>query len=274
MAIKRYKPTSPGRRQRADVDTKDLSSERPLKSLTRGKGGPVGRSKGRVTVRHREVGEKKLYRQIDFKRDKDGIAGRVESIEYDPNRTANIALIVYPDGEKRYILAPEGLKVGDSVISGEKVEVKDGNAMPLKNIPVGVPIHNIELSPGRGGQLVRSAGASARITAKEDDYVHVRMPSGEIRKILGECRATLGQLSNVEHQAVKLGKAGRKRHMGIRPAVRGVAMHPGAHPHGGGEGRSGVGMKSPKSPWGKRTLGKKTRKRKHTDKFIVKRRKS
>lgn len=272
MAMKRYRPTSSGRRQRTDVVTEGLSKERPLKSLTKGKKGPVGRSKGRVTVRHREAGEKKLYRQIDFKRDKKEIEGRVASLEYDPNRTANIALIVYPDGEKRYILAPAGLKVGDAVVSGEKVEIRDGNAMPLKNIPIGFPIHNIELFPGRGGQLVRSAGVAARITAKEDDYVHLQMPSGEVRKILKECRATLGQVSKIEHAAVKLGKAGRKRHMGIRPAVRGVAMHPAAHPHGGGEGRSGIGMKSPKSPWGKRTLGKKTRKRKYTDKFIIKRR--
>jgi len=270
--MKTYKPTSSGRRERVDVDISHLSKERPLKPLTRGKKGSVGRSKGRVTIRHREQGERKLYRQIDFKRDKKDIPGRVASLEYDPNRTAHIALVVYPDGEKRYILAPAGLKVGDTVVSGEKVEIRDGNAMPLKNIPVGIPIHNLELFPGRGGQLVRSAGGAARITAKEDKYVQVEMPSKEVRRILGECFATLGQLSKIEHRAVKLGKAGRKRHLGIRPTVRGVAMHPAAHPHGGGEGRSGIGMKSPKSPWGKRTLGKKTRKRKHTDKFIIKRR--
>ncbi len=270
MTIKRYRPTSSGRRQRADVADKGLSKERPLRPLTKGKKGPVGRGKGRITTRHREVGEKKLYRRIDFKRDKKDIEGRITSLEYDPNRSANIALVVYKDGEKRYILAPAGLKVGDTVVSGEKVEIKDGNAMPLKNIPVGLPIHNIELSPGRGGQLVRSAGAAARITAKEGGYVHIQMPSGEIRKNLRECMATLGQVSRIEHAAVKLGKAGRKRHMGIRPSVRGVAMHPGAHPHGGGEGKSGIGMKSPKSPWGKRTLGKKTRKRKYTDKYIIK----
>jgi len=272
MAIRRYKPTSSGRRQRTDVDSSHLSKERPLKALARGKKGPVGRSRGRVTIRHREQGAKKLYRQIDFKRDKKDIEGKVASIEYDPNRTANIALIVYQDGEKRYILAPAGLKVGDTVVAGEKVELKDGNAMPLKNIPVGFPIHNLELFPGRGGQLVRSAGAAARITAKEDDYVHVQMPSKEVRKILAKCFATLGQVSKIEHAAIKFGKAGRKRHLGIRPTVRGVAMHPGAHPHGGGEGRSGIGMKSPKSPWGKRTLGKKTRRRKYTDKFIIRRR--
>lgn len=270
MAMKRYKPTSSGRRQRTDVDSSHLSKERPLKLLVKGKRGSVGRSKGRVTIRHREQGEKKLYRQIDFKRDKKGIEGRVASLEYDPNRSADIALIIYGDGEKRYILASASLKVGDTVVSGEKVEAKDGNAMPLKNIPVGWPIHNIELSPGRGGQLVRSAGVAARIMSKEGDYAHIQMPSGEVRKVLANCWATLGQVSKVEHSAVKLGKAGRKRHMGIRPTVRGVAQDPRSHPHGGGEGRSGIGMKSPKSPWGKRTLGKKTRKRKHTDKYIIK----
>jgi large subunit ribosomal protein L2 len=273
MAMKTYKPTSSGRRQRTDVDSGHLSKERPLKVLTRGKKGAVGRSKGRVTIRHRQQGAKKLYRRIDFKRDKRDIPGRVASLEYDPNRSANIALIVYPDGEKRYILAPAGLKVGETVVAGEKVEVKDGNAMPLKNIPVGLPVHNLELSPGKGGQLVRSAGAAARITAKEEKYVRVEMPSKEVRRILADCFATLGQVSKVEHRAIKLGKAGRKRHMGVRPTVRGVAQDPRSHPHGGGEGRSGIGMKSPKSPWGKRTLGKKTRKRKYTDKFIVKRRK-
>lgn len=270
MAMKRYNPTSSGKRQRTDVDSSYLSKERPLRALTKGEGGSVGRSRGRVTVRHRDQGEKKLYRQIDFKRDKRDIEGRVASIEYDPNRSANIALIVYKDGEKRYISAPASLGVGDTIVAGEKVEIKDGNAMPLKNIPVGIPIHNIELSPGKGGQLVRSAGTAARITAKEDAYVHLQMPSGEVRKVLSRCFATLGQVSKIEHSAVKLGKAGRKRHMGIRPTVRGVAQNPHSHPHGGGEGRSGIGMKSPKSPWGKRTLGKKTRRRKYTDKYIVK----
>jgi large subunit ribosomal protein L2 len=246
---------------------------RPLKRLTTAKKGPVGRSKGRITVRHRSAGEKKLYRQIDFKRDKRDIKARVESLEYDPNRGADIALLVYEDGEKRYILAPEGLQIGDTVVAGEKVEIRTGNALPLKNIPVGIPIHNIELSPGRGGQLARGAGTVARIMAKEDDYVQVQLPSGEIHKILAAGYATLGQLSHPERKLARLGKAGRKRHLGIRPTVRGVAMHPGAHPHGGGEGRSGIGMKSPKSPWGKRTLGKKTRRRKHTDKYILKRRK-
>lgn len=272
MTLRRYKPTSEGRRQRVDLVTDGLSKERPLKSLTEAKKGPIGRSRGRITIRHRGGGQKRLYRRVDFKRDKRDIEGRVASLEYDPNRPARIALIVYKDGEKRYILAPDGLKVGDTVISGEKVEIKDGNSMPLKNIPSGLPIHNIELSPGRGGQLVRSAGAAAKITAKEGAYVHVEMPSKEVRRILGECLATLGQVSSVEHQATKLGKAGRKRRLGIRPTVRGVAMNPRDHPHGGGEGRSGVGMKSPKSPWGKRTLGKKTRKRRHTDVYIVKRR--
>ena len=270
MAMKKNKPTSPGRRHRVDIEKEGLSKERPEKSLTRPLKGPSGRSKGRVTVRHRERGEKKFYRQIDFKRDKSDIAGRVASVEYDPNRSANIALIFYPDGEKRYILAPAGLKVDETVVSGERTEVKGGNTMPLKNIPVGVPIHNIELAPGKGGQLVRSAGAVARITAKEGKYVHLQMPSREVRKVLADGMATLGQVSKIEHGAVKLGKAGRKRHMGIRPTVRGVAQNPHSHPHGGGEGRSGIGMKSPKSPWGKRTLGKKTRRRKHTDKYIIK----
>lgn len=272
MAVKNYKPTSSGRRQRTDIDSSHLSKKRPLKSLTRSKKGSVGRSKGRVTVRHREVGAKKLYRQIDFKRDKDGIKAKVVSLEYDPNRSCDIALLVYADGEKRYILAPEGVEVGDAVVSGEKVEIKDGNALLLKNIPVGFAIHNLELVPGYGGQLVRGAGVAARITAKEGAYVQVQLPSGEIRRLRSQCRATLGQLSRAESKTITLGKAGRKRHMGIRPTVRGVAMHPGAHPHGGGEGRSGIGMKSPKSPWGKRTLGKKTRRRKYTDKYIVKRR--
>ncbi len=270
MVMKRYKPTSSGRRQRADVDSSHLSKERPLKGLTTSKKGSVGRAKGRVTVRHREQGEKKLYRQIDFKRSKRDIAGRVAAIEYDPNRSADIALIIYKDGEKRYILAPAGLKPGETVMAGEKPAIKDGNALPLKNIPVGLPIHNIELFPGRGGQMARSAGVSAKITAKEGDYAHLQMPSGEVRKVLTKCFATLGQVSRIEHSSVKLGKAGRKRHMGVRPTVRGVAQHPGAHPHGGGEGRSGIGMKSPKSPWGKRTLGKKTRRRKNTTKYIVK----
>lgn len=270
MAMKRYNPTSSGRRQRADVDSSHLSKERPLKSLTRSKKGSVGRAKGRVTTRHREQGEKKLYRQIDFRRDKKDLAGRVAAIEYDPNRSADIALIIYKDGEKRYILAPAGLKPGETVIAGEKVEIKDGNALPLKNIPVGLPIHNIELFPGRGGQMARSAGVAAKITAKEGGYAHLQMPSGEVRKVLIDCFATLGQVSRMEHSSVKLGKAGRKRHMGVRPTVRGVAQNPRSHPHGGGEGRSGVGMKSPKSPWGKRTLGKKTRRRKNTAKYIIK----
>lgn len=271
MAIKSYQPTSAGRRQRTVVDYSHLSKNRPLKSLTKAKKGSVGRSKGLVTIRHRGAGAKKLYRIIDFKRDKDNIKATVVAIEYDPNRSCDIALLVYADGEKRYILSPEGLKSGDTVVSGERVEVKEGNSLPLKNIPVGFAIHNLELVPGRGGQLARGAGTAARITAKEDGYVQVQLPSGEVHKLRSECRATLGQLSRADHKTVKLGKAGRKRHLGRRPEVRGVAMHPGAHPHGGGEGRSGIGMKSPKSPWGKRTLGKKTRRRKYTNKYIVKR---
>lgn len=271
MALKSYKPTSSGRRQRTDIDSSHLSKTRPLKSLTKPKKGPVGRSRGKITVRHREMGAKKLYRQIDFKRDKDDINAKIMGIEYDPNRSGDIALLCYADGEKRYILAPEGLKVGDTVVSGEKVEIRNGNALPLKNIPVGFAIHNLELVPGRGGQLVRGAGTAAKITAKEGRYVQVQLPSGEVHRLRAECRATLGQLAKGESKTVTLGKAGRKRHRGQRPTVRGVAMHPAAHPHGGGEGRSGVGMKSPKSPWGKRTLGKKTRRRKYTDKYIVRR---
>jgi len=229
---------------------------------------------GKIAVRHRGGREKRFLRLIDWKRDKHDIPAKVVSLEYDPNRTANIALVVYEDGEKRYILAPEGLKIGDKIVSGEKAEVKVGNALPLKKIPVGTPIHNIELRPGKGGQIVRSAGASAQILAKEKGMATVKLPSGEQRLIPLQCWATIGQVSNPLWKTVKLGKAGKKRHMGIRPAVRGVAMHPGAHPHGGGEGRSGIGMPSPKSPWGKKTLGKKTRKpKKYSDKYIIKRRK-
>lgn len=229
---------------------------------------------GRITVRHQGGGEKKFIRLIDFKRDKYDIPGKVESIEYDPNRTANIALVVYQDGERRYILAPEGLKTGDTVVSGENVEVKVGNALPLKNIPMGTIIHNIELKRGKGGQLVRGAGEGAVIQGKEEKYAIVKLPSREIRRIPLDCYATIGQVGNVDWKNVNLGKAGRKRHMGIRPTVRGVAQHPGSHPHGGGEGRSGIGMPSPKTPWGKKARGVKTRKKKkYSDKLIIKRRK-
>jgi large subunit ribosomal protein L2 len=250
----------------------DLSKSRPPKSLivkTIKKSAGRG-SSGKITIRHRGGGHKKKLRLIDFKRKKFDISGKVQSIEYDPNRTSNIALIAYQDGDRRYILAPEKLKTGDIVVSGEKVDVKPGNTTRLEQIPVGTPIHNIELRPGKGGQIVRSAGSSATIQSKEGKYASVLLPSKEIRLINFDCMATIGQVSNPEHQNVKLGKAGSKRHRGIRPTVRGTAQHPGAHPHGGGEGRSGVGLKHPKSPWGKATLGKKTRnKRKYSNKYIV-----
>ena len=229
---------------------------------------------GKVTTRHRGGRQKRFLREVDFKREKHGVPARVISIEYSPNRGAHLALLHYADGEKRYILAPEGLEIGDQVISGEKAEVKKGNALFLKNIPVGTIIHNVELVPGKGGQLVRGAGTGAILASKEGKYATLKLPSGEQRKVFLDCSATIGQLGNVERKTIKLGKAGRKRHLGIRPTVRGVAQHPGAHPHGGGEGRSGIGMPSPKSPWGKKTLGKKTRKRKkYSNKWIVKRRK-
>jgi len=229
---------------------------------------------GRVSVRHQGGRNKRYLREIDFKRDKIGVPAYVESIEYDPNRTADIALLVYKDGERRYILSPEGLKVGDKIMSGPDVEIKLGNALPLEKIPIGTQIYNLEIVPGKGGELVRSAGAYAVIQGKEDLWVLVKMPSGEIRKFSPQAYATIGQVSRPEHKTEKIGKAGRKRHMGIRPSVRGIAMHPAAHPHGGGEGRSGIGMPSPKTPWGKPTLGKKTRKEgKYSDRLIVERRK-
>ena len=229
---------------------------------------------GKISIRHHGGGEKRFLRKIDFKREKTNIEAKVAAIEYDPNRGADIALLNYIDGEKRYILAPLGLKVGDKVLSGEKVEVKTGNALPLGKIPVGEKIHNIELTRGRGGQIVRGAGTAATILAREEKYVQVKLPSKETRRIRKECYATIGQVGNMERKTRKLGKAGRKRHLGIRPTVRGVAQHPNSHPHGGGEGRSGIGMPSPKSPWGKKTLGKRTRKRKkQSDKYIIKRRK-
>lgn len=229
---------------------------------------------GQISVRHQGGAEKRFLREIDFKRDKYDIPARVEAIEYDPNRTADVALLVYQDGERRYILAPNGLKVGDTVISGRNVDIKIGNALPLKNIPLGTVVHNIELKPGKGGQLVRGAGTGAVLLAKEEGMVTVKLPSGEQRKIPGDCFATIGQVGKEDWKARIIGKAGRKRHMGIRPTVRGTAQHPASHPHGGGEGRSGIGMPSPKTPWGKKALGKKTRKRrKYSDKLIVKRRK-
>lgn len=253
---------------------KIITKAKPEKKLIISKHQRAGRdSGGKIAIRHRGGGEKRFIRMIDWKRNKHDIEAEVSAIEYDPNRGANLALLTYSDGEKRYIIAPYGLKVGDKVVSGENVEPTLGNSMPLAKIPIGLSIHNLELHPGKGAQLVRGAGTSATIVAKEDKYVQVRMPSGEIRLILSKCWATIGQVGNIDLKTRKLGKAGRKRHMGIRPAVRGVAMHPGAHPHGGGEGRSGIGMPSPKSPWGKKTLGKRTRRRKkYSDKYIIKKR--
>ena len=271
--FKKYKPTTPGRRHRLDIESEAMAV-RPEKRLLRILPKKSGRnSRGKITVRHQGGREKRFWRQIDFKREKRGIPGRVLSIEYDPNRSANIALVCYQDGEKRYILAPKKMKVGTIIEAGEKAEVKIGNSLPLKKIPLGMSIHNIELNCGKGGQLVRGAGAAAVIQAKEKGMAIVKLPSGELRKIGINCYATLGQIGNINIKDVNLGKAGRKRHLGIRPSVRGVAMNPNSHPHGGGEGRSGIGMPSPKSPWGKRTLGKKTRKKgKYSDKYIIKRR--
>jgi len=276
MAIKKQKPTSPSRRHRSDLDFSSLSKKRPEKSLVTStiKKKSGRNNAGRITVRHRGGGSKKFLRKIDFNRDKKDVPAKVTSIEYDPNRTANIALLVYQDGEKRYILCPDNLKINDTVISGDKIEPNIGNSLPLKNIPVGTSIHNIELRPGKGGQLVRSAGNSATIQSHENNWTVVSLPSKEARLISSNSFATVGQVSRPEWKTIKFGKAGRKRHMGWRPSVRGVAMHPGAHPHGGGEGRSGIGMKSPKSPWGKRTLGKKTRKKKYSNKYILSDRRS
>jgi large subunit ribosomal protein L2 len=275
MAIKKYKPTSNGRRNMTASDFSDLTTNKPEKSLLAPINKKAGRNnQGRITVRHQGGGHKRQYRIIDFKRDKDGIPGRVATIEYDPNRTANIALINYVDGEKRYILAPKGIEVGQEIMSGPEADIKVGNALPLANIPVGTVIHNIELQPGRGGQLVRSAGTEAQLLGKEEKYALVRLNSGEVRMILLTCRATVGQVGNLEHELIKVGKAGRSRWMGKRPTVRGSVMNPNDHPHGGGEGRAPIGRKSPMTPWGKPTLGYKTRKKnKPSDKYIVRRRK-
>jgi len=251
-------------------DFEEITRTEPERSLLAPLHKKAGRNvRGKITVRHRGGGHKRRYRIIDFKRKKIGIAARVDSIEYDPNRSARIALLVYADGEKRYIIAPLGLRVGDILMSGPEAEIRVGNALPIANIPVGTLIHNIELKQGKGGQLVRSAGCSAQLLAKEGKYAHVRLPSEEVRLVHQACMATIGQIGNTEHGNIRLGKAGRKRWMGWRPSVRGSAMDPKAHPHGGGEGRSPIGMPSPKSPWGKPTLGKKTRKRKDTNKWIV-----
>jgi len=273
VALKTYRPTSPGRRGMSSSSFEEITKDKPEKSLVSPLKKRGGRNnQGRITVRHRGGGAKRRLRAIDFKRDKLGVPGRVAAIEYDPNRSARIALIYYADGEKRYILAPAELGVGDTVKSGGDAEVKPGNALPLKQIPTGSLIHNIEMEKGRGGQLVRSAGVAAQLMVKEGEYALVRLPSGEMRRIRGECLATIGQIGNIDHQNIKLGKAGRKRLMGWRPTVRGSAMSPRDHPHGGGEGRSPIGMPGPKTPWGKPALGYRTRKPKASDRLIIKRR--
>ncbi|MCG8403043.1 MAG: 50S ribosomal protein L2 [Firmicutes bacterium] len=272
MGIKKFKPTSPGRRFVTVSTFEEITATEPEKSLLKPLGKKGGRNAGgRITVRHRGGGHKRKYRVIDFKRDKDGIPARVATIEYDPNRSARIALLHYADGAKRYILAPNGLKTGQVVESGPEADIKAGNALPLRNIPVGTMIHNIEMHPGAGGQLVRSAGTSAQLMAKEGKYANIRMPSGEMRLVLQDCRATIGQVGNVDHENISVGKAGRSRWLGKRPTVRGVVMNPADHPHGGGEGRSPIG-RNPVTPWGKPALGARTRKSKPSDKLIVKRR--
>jgi large subunit ribosomal protein L2 len=275
MAIKIYKPVTPGQRDMTGYSFEEITKSKPERSLIVIRKAHSGRnSYGRITVRHRGGGQKRYIRLIDFKRDKRNIPATVSAIEYDPNRTARIALLTYVDGEKRYILAPVGLKVGDTVVSGSEAEIRPGNSLPISRIPLGTMIHNVELKEGRGGQMVRSAGSAAQLLAKEGDYAQVRLPSGEVRLVRQVCYATVGQVGNLDHKNIKLGKAGRKRHMGIRPTVRGSAMSPRDHPHGGGEGRSPIGMPGPKSPWGKPTLGYKTRRNKNTSKYIVRRRSS
>ena len=273
MAIRVYKPTSPARRFMSVLTFEEVTKKTPEKSLVEIKENRAGRNnQGKITVRHQGGGNKVKYRQIDFKRNKDGIPAKVAGIEYDPNRTANIALLYYADGEKRYILAPLDLKVGDTVLSGEGADIKPGNALPLRLIPLGTLIHNVEIIPGRGGQMVRSAGDSAQLMAKEGKFAQVRLPSGEVRMISIDAKATIGTVGNSDHSNVRIGKAGRTRHMGIRPTVRGVVMNPCDHPHGGGEGKSPVGLPAPVTPWGKPALGLKTRKHnKYSDRKIVKR---
>jgi large subunit ribosomal protein L2 len=274
MPIKQFKPTSPGRRGMSGFTFDEITKKRPEKSLLVTKKRTAGRNaQGRITVRHRGGGAKRKIRAVDFKRDNFGVPGRVVAIEYDPGRSARIALISFRDGDKRYIIAPVGLKPGDTVEAGPQAEVRVGNTLPLQNMPNGTVIHNIELKPGRGGQIVRSAGASAQLMAKEGDYTLLRLPSGEMRRVPSRCLATVGQVGNVENSLIKLGKAGRTRHRGRRPQVRGVVMNPVDHPHGGGEGKAPIGLPGPKSPWGKPTLGKRTRVKKPSDKFIVRRRK-
>lgn len=273
MAVKVYKPKTPGQRHKTSYTFEEITKTDPERSLLLPLRKKAGRnSYGRITVRHRGGGEKRQIRIIDFKRDKFEIPASVAAIEYDPNRTARLALLHYVDGEKRYIIAPVGLKVGDKIVSGKQADIRVGNNLPLASIPVGTMIHSVELQPGKGAQMVRSAGTSAQLLAKEGAYAQVRLPSGEVRLVLQECTATIGQVGNVEHSNIKLGKAGRKRHMGRRPEVRGSAMSPRDHPHGGGEGRSPIGMPGPKTPWGKPALGYKTRQNKRTDKYILRHR--
>ena len=272
MPVKKYRPTSPGKRFLTTLDFSELSKGKPERSLVEVRKKHAGRNNnGHITIRHRGGGTRRLYRIVDFKRAKDGVPAKVATIEYDPNRSCRIALLHYRDGEKRYILAPLGLRSGETVESGANADIKIGNALPIRNIPVGTVIHNVELRPGQGGRLVRSAGVAAQLMAKEGEYAQVRMPSGEVRKIHIECRATIGQLGNVEHENQVIGKAGRSRHLGRRPSVRGIAMNPVDHPHGGGEARSTSG-RPPTTPWGQMTMGKKTRRNKRTTKMIVRRR--
>ena len=272
MALKRYNPTSDGRRHMTSLSYSEITTDKPERSLLESRSKTGGRNaNGRITVRHIGGGNRAKYRIVDFKRNKDGVPAKVASIEYDPYRSAFIALLNYADGEKRYILAPVGLQVGDTVMSGEGADIKAGNALPLEKIPVGTLVHNIEMQPGKGGQIARAAGGSAQLMAKEGKYATLRLPSGEMRYILVKCRATVGQVGNLEHEIVSIGKAGRHRHMGVRPTVRGVVMNPNDHPHGGGEGKSPIGMPSPVTPWGVPTLGYKTRKKNKSNKFIIKR---
>ena len=273
MAVKKYKPVTPGTRDMTGYTFEEITKSTPERSLLVMRQGHGGRNaQGRVTVRHRGGGSRRFIRLVDFKREKHGIPAKVAAVEYDPNRTARLALLFYVDGEKRYIIAPLDLKVGDTVMSGPTAEIRPGNSLPVSNIPIGTLIHNIEMKEGKGAQLVRSAGGAAQLLAKEGDFAQIRMPSGEVRLIHQVCYATIGQVGNLDHSNVKLGKAGRKRHMGIRPTVRGTAMSPRDHPHGGGEGRQPIGLAGPKSPWGKPTLGKKTRRNKKTDQYILRRR--
>ncbi len=273
MAVKVYKPITPGQRNKTGYSFEEITKDKPERSLIVIQKRHAGRNnEGRVTVRHQGGGNRRYIRLVDFKRNKRDIPAKVSAIEYDPNRTARLALLFFVDGEKRYILAPVGLKVGDTVVSGPSADIRPGNSLPISSIPVGTMIHNIEINEGRGGQLVRSAGTAAQLLAKEGDFAQIRMPSGEVRLIRQTCYATVGQVGNLDHSNIKLGKAGRKRHLGVRPTVRGTAMSPRDHPHGGGEGRQPAGMPGPKSPWGKPTRGYKTRRNKVTDKFIVRRR--